>query len=120
MFDKRFKGNRFHPLKGLFFLVMITLFLGIGGAIVMFLWNAILPDVTGFKPITFWQALGLLVLFKILFGGFGRHRGERWNRKWNKKWNHKMKQKWMNMTDEEKAAFKSKWKNYCDKEDRER
>ncbi|MCE1190031.1 MAG: hypothetical protein LWX56_12940 [Ignavibacteria bacterium] len=46
--------------------------------IVMLLWNAILPELFGFKPVTFWQSLGILVLSKILFGGFhGRrpHRG---------------------------------------------
>lgn len=34
----------------------------------MWLWNAILPDLFGFKEITFWQAVGLNLIGTILFG----------------------------------------------------
>ena len=43
----------------------------IGGEIVLLLWNWLLPPLFGIREITFWQALGLLVLCRILFGGFG-------------------------------------------------
>jgi hypothetical protein len=49
----------------------LALFIAIGGQVVMYLWNAILPDLFGLRTITFWQALGLLALCRILFGGFG-------------------------------------------------
>ena len=75
---------------------------------VMLLWNAILPAVLGVKTITFWQALGILVLSKILFGGFG---GRGW--RGNPQWKHKMKQRWDNMTPEERENFKAEWKNRC-------
>ena len=39
----------------------------------MQLWNWLLPPLFGWRQITFWQALGILVLCRILFGGFGRH-----------------------------------------------
>jgi len=39
------------------------------------LWNCVLVDVLAVKTITYWQALGLLVLAKILFGGFPHRRG---------------------------------------------
>ena len=45
----------------------------IGGEIVMQLWNRLLPPLFGWHEVTFWQALGLLVLCRILFGGAGRH-----------------------------------------------
>ena len=55
----------------------------------MWLWNAILPPLLGVKMLTsFWQALGLLVLSRILFGSFSkggsRYRGgpSRWKEKW--------------------------------------
>ena len=48
-------------------------FVALGGAIVQLLWNWLLPSLLGARQITFWQALGLLVLSRILFGGFGRH-----------------------------------------------
>ena len=51
----------------------IVLFTFIGGQIVKLLWNWLLPALFGLPAVTFWQALGLLVLCRILFGGFGRH-----------------------------------------------
>jgi hypothetical protein len=50
----------------------IALFTFIGGTIVRLLWNWLLPELFGFPEITFWQAIGLLALTRILFGGFGR------------------------------------------------
>jgi hypothetical protein len=49
----------------------LVLFITIGGTIVLLLWNWLLPTLFGWHPITFWQALGLLALCRILFGGFG-------------------------------------------------
>lgn len=94
--------------KGVLILIIgiaaITLF----GFIVMWLWNAILPAVTAVKAITFWQALGILVLSKILFGGFG---GKGW--RGSPAWKQKMKQRWDNMSPEEREKFKAEWKNRC-------
>ena len=75
--------------------------------IVMLLWNALLPQLFHFPVISFWQALGLLILTKLLFGGFrgGGPRGGRWK--------DKMKQRWMNMTPEEKEKFKQDWGRRC-------
>ena len=67
------------------------------GFIVMSLWNWILPGVTGWHPITYWQALGLLVLAKILFGGFRGH-GMHWRRR--------MARRWEQMTPEEREKFR--------------
>ena len=49
----------------------MLLFAFIGGQIVLLLWNWLAPALFGLPVITFWQALGLLVLCRILFGGFG-------------------------------------------------
>ena len=62
-------------------------FIVVGGVIVRLLWNWLLPDLFGLRQITFWQALGLLALSRILFGGFGHHRsgssgGTRRQREW--------------------------------------
>ena len=56
----------------------IVLFTFIGGEAVKLLWNWLLPPLFGWPAVTFWQALGLLVLSRILFGGFGRHGGRGW------------------------------------------
>ena len=53
----------------------MVLFVFLGGTIVMLLWNALLPPLFGWPVVTFWQALGLLALCRILFGGLGRHGG---------------------------------------------
>jgi hypothetical protein len=46
-------------------------FVALGGEIVMRLWNWLLPPLFGWRQIAFWQALGLLLLCRILFGGLG-------------------------------------------------
>ena len=56
--------------------VFIAAFIFIGGEAVMQLWNWLLPGLFGWRTITFWQGLGLLLLCRILFGGLG-HGGAR-------------------------------------------
>ena len=51
----------------------LALFIALGGAVVLQLWNWLLPALFGWRQITFWQALGLLALCRILFGGVGGH-----------------------------------------------
>jgi Ca2+/H+ antiporter, TMEM165/GDT1 family len=80
------------------------------GLVVMGLWNAILPAVLGVKAISFVQALGILLLSKILFGGFGRGGG--FNRK-RHEWGQQMQEKWGAMSPEEREKFKADWKNRC-------
>jgi hypothetical protein len=58
-------------------IVGIALFITIGGQVVMHLWNWLLPTLFGGREITFWQAIGLLALCRILFGGFGGGGGYR-------------------------------------------
>jgi hypothetical protein len=62
------------------------------GSVVMLLWNGLLPAIFGVKAITFWQAIGILVLSKLLFGGFGgrhgHHRCHGHAKEWHGKWMH--------------------------------
>jgi hypothetical protein len=60
-------------------IVGFALFVALGGAVVRLLWNALLPPLFGWPEVTFGQALGLLALCRILFGGLGggHHRGFR-------------------------------------------
>ena len=60
-------------------LLAMVLFIAVGGAVVQLLWNWLLPTVFGWRQIGFWQALGLLALCRILFGGFGFRGGHRTN-----------------------------------------
>jgi hypothetical protein len=52
-------------------LLGFALFLALGGAVVRLLWNWLMPELFGWREITLWQALGLLALCRILFGGLG-------------------------------------------------
>src|SRR5438094_133808 len=71
--------------------------------IVMQLWNHLLPEIAGVRTISFWQALGLLLLSKILFGGFRRRGGPPWG------WKRRMAERWEKMTPEEREKFRSGW-----------
>jgi len=75
--------------------------------LVMTLWNALIPAIFAAKAITFWQALGLLVLSKILFGGFRGFPagGPRWRRRMTERWEH--------MTPEEREKFKRGFRGAC-------
>jgi hypothetical protein len=80
-------------------------------ALTMYLWNWLVPMLFNGPVIEFWQALGLLVLSRILFGGFGKgHRGH-WKRHqyWRNHWQEKM----ANMTPEERDELRKKWKARC-------
>jgi len=69
------------------------------GLLVMTLWNALLPELTGIKTIGFWQALGLLVLCRILFGGLGIRPGMFGMAR------RRMHERWMQMTPEQREEF---------------
>lgn len=58
-------------------LAAITLFVFLGGQIVRLLWNGLLPPLFGWPEVTFWQAVGLLALCRILFGGFTFRDGDK-------------------------------------------
>ncbi len=103
--------KKFWFKKILMFAVIFIAAVLLFGSIVMGLWNAILPAVLGVKAITFAQALGILLLSKILFGGFGRRGG--WNGRRDNLWKNKMKERFANMSPEEKEKFKAEWKTRC-------
>ena len=77
--------------------------------LVMTLWNAILPTVLHVSSITFGQALGILLLSKILFGGF---RGG-WGGRRRQHWRQHMENKWSSMSAEEKEKFQQNWRSRC-------
>ena len=79
-------------------------------AVIMLIWNAILPQVIGVTEVNYWQMLGILFLSKILFGGskFGPNKSKFRKRS-------QMRKKFQSMTDEEKETFKSEWKSRWDK-----
>lgn len=79
-------------------LLGMVLFVALGGTIVRLLWNGLLPELFGFPQVTFWQALGLLALSRILFGGLGMGGGSRRRRA----------EPWAGMTPEERERFRAR------------
>jgi hypothetical protein len=88
-------------------IVGVLLFVALGGAVVRLLWNWLLPPLFGWPQITFWQALALLVLCRILFGGFGMHGGSR------SSVGRRMAERWAHMTPEERERFRQGLRERC-------
>ena len=84
--------------RHIFLIPGAAVFIAALGCAVMLLWNALLPRIAGLGSVNFWEAAGLLILGRILFGGPGgmicRH-------------GHKnpFKEKWLHMSDEERREF---------------
>lgn len=89
---------------------MCVAFTALLGYVVMFLWNHVLTAVTNVRPVDYWQAVGILVLSKILFGGF---RGKKWGRGGYQHWKNKWSEKWRDMSPEEREKIKQEWRNRC-------
>jgi hypothetical protein len=87
-------------------------FIALGGAIVMQLWNWLLPTLFGWRAVTFWQALGLLALCRILFGGVGLHGGSRRDsairRRVADRVADRMAERWDQMTPEERERLRQR------------
>lgn len=101
-------NRHFRPRKVLRILVMVIVGIFAFSVIVMLLWNALMPEIFNLHAITFWQALGLLVLAKILFSGFRGGPGGGWKRQ-------ALRDRWANMTPEERERFKEEWGRRCGK-----
>ena len=93
------------------FKIALLVIVGIAalGWVVMLLWNWLLPALfVGAQPVNYFQALGILLLSKILFGGFRGGCHGHWKER---------HQRWESMTPEEreqlKVHFKSRWGNWC-------
>ncbi len=95
-------------IRGPLFLLKLVLILAITSAIVMLLWNAIVPSVFNAPMLNYWQAAGLLLLAKILFGSIGRGFGRRHHGYPDEAWKKKLRAKYEAMSPEEKEKFRSK------------
>ena len=93
-------------LRGLKFTLFAALAVTVFGFVVMTLWNWLMPALFGWRLISFWQALGLLALSKILFGfrgGPARHL----------RWRRRMMERWEQMTPEEREKFREGMRARC-------
>lgn len=81
----------------------IVLFVWLFGELTMHLWNWLLPPLFGWHLITFWQALGLLLLSRILFGSWGGGGNRRARRR----------ERWERMSPEERERLRNSWAARC-------
>jgi hypothetical protein len=99
------RGNRI--ARVLKFIVFAVLAAAVFSFVVMHLWNWLMPALFGAHLIGCWQALGILVLSKILFGGFrGRPGG-------GMRWRRRMMERWEQMTPEEREKFRAGIRGRC-------
>src|SRR4029453_15670303 len=94
--ETRMKGYRF--VRALKFLLFALIAVTVVSAVVMGLWNWLMPTLFGLRVITFWQALGVLVFSRVLFGRFG---GPGWRRHWR----HRRVGGWNKMTPAKTGKF---------------
>ena len=102
------RGRYFWIKRAIFIPIAIAAAIFVFGSVVMLLWNGLLPVLFGVKAITFCQALGILVLSKILFGGFGpgHHRCHCRG--------HEGHGRWMHLSPEEREKMKDEWRGRCE------
>jgi hypothetical protein len=103
--EKEMKRYRF--LRVLKIAVFGTLAVVAVSFLVMGLWNVLMPSIFAVRAITFWQALGLLVLSKLLFGGFRPYPGG------GSHWRRRIIERWEQMTPEEREKFKQGMRHGC-------
>jgi uncharacterized membrane protein len=91
-------------------------FIVLGGGFVMWLWNWLVPPLFGWKAITFWQAIGLLALCRILFGGVagrGGHHGGRMPWRIGDRLADRVAERWQRMSPEERERFRQRMRERC-------
>jgi hypothetical protein len=90
----------------LFAMIVIA---GFGQAVLQ-LWNLLMPAIFGLPVIHFWQAVGLMALSWILFGGLGLFRGRPL---YSAYWRHRMAERWDQMPPEEREKFRQGLRSRC-------
>lgn len=106
------RGRNFWIKRAIFIPIAVAAGIFIFGSVVMLLWNGLLPAILGVKTISFWQAIGILVLSKILFGGFGGRHGH--HKCHGHGPQHHWHGRWMDhLTPEQREMMKSEWQGRC-------
>jgi hypothetical protein len=93
--------KRRRTLRVLKIVAIAIVAMGVFGLLVMSLWNWLMPEMFGLHPITFWQAWGVLILSRILFGSFNGKRHDR-------HWRARLIDRWEQMSPEEREKFRER------------
>ena len=90
----------------------IAAILALVSYVVMQLWNHLLPQILHVEAIDFWQAMGIFILAKILFGFGGKGGPGGGGAPWMRR-KHMMAERLGGMSAEERERFKQHWQNRC-------
>ncbi|HXW63255.1 MAG TPA: hypothetical protein VEJ45_11690 [Candidatus Acidoferrales bacterium] len=93
--------------KGMKFVLFVLLAAAVLSFVIMGLWNWLMPGLFGLHPIRFWQALGLLLLSRILLGGVRGRRAPPWQ------WRARVMERWAQMSPEEREKFREGMRGRC-------
>jgi hypothetical protein len=90
--------------------IMLAMY-AVFGVVVMLLWNVLMTQIFGLMELNYLQAVGILVLGRLLFGGLGggwhdRSRGEGRHHLFHH--NNELREKWMTMSEDERKEFMEK------------
>ena len=93
-------------------LLLVTV--AVFSVVVMLLWNALMPQIFTLPVINYWQAAGLLLLARLLFGGLIHDMAGRGRMGDARSFSHgnKLREKWMNMSADERKEFVEKEKDF--------
>jgi hypothetical protein len=81
----------------------------------MYLWNWLMPEIFHLPSITYWQAIGLFILSRFLFGGWKVHeKSHMRKRRGDDFWHDRFEEKLNSMRPEEKDKFRETWKKHFD------
>ncbi len=88
-------------------IVAVPVILGLFGLLVKSLWNWLMPELFGLHPITFWQALGVWLLSRILLAGFqGRGRSH------DRRWRARVIERWERLSPEEREQLRERLRRH--------
>ena len=94
--------------RGVAIAVAVIVFVALFGWLVMVLWNELVPSVFHGPVIGYWQAFGLLVLCRILFGGLRGWRGSHGH--WR---GHRWRERWESLSPEERERLRARFAERC-------
>lgn len=102
------RGRGRWVVKGAAFVALAVVSIAVLSFVVMSLWNWLIPTLFRGAQLEYWQAVGLLLLSRILFGGL-RGRGG-----WHGHWRERMwRERWASLTPEERERLREKLQGRC-------